>query len=358
MTAVDRFAGDLMTVLLELETLYETQVRPMAEFARLHLPMVYRPDFEFRTPVYDATAAGSTALIEGQLCAGRTLVVVAAVPAQTPYNRDLYFGPTTRSTQTLTFETRRTRIARTPAVTVRTGRFAVFAVDLQHDPSMRELVATRGGHRFQVLCEQVTPDRAKLALAVSVRRRNNCGDDQVDIDWIDAADHLRLDRLRILCGADDAAQFPYTTSAPATCWRIVMGNGCRVDVCVTDGSTWTLTNADGDARFAECASLLRSYYRFQCCAACSCGDDDVADPVHPLSDDRAVVAFAVYAATRRRVANLDWLVEARLESQPPPPPPPPPANQHMSQLLQAIALKGVGFGVEYARFAYISTDDW
>lgn len=353
--SLDRFAGDLVGVLLELETLYETQVQPMAQLTRLTLPMLYRRDFTFRTPVRDETATGPMASVEGRLEGTVAMWDENAIYDSDEtciYNRGLFFAPPSRITTTVTFDTSCARILN---VSEQTVGYSIFTVDLHHDQTMHELLVGAGGNvRLQLLCQRVSSNRAALALAASLRsHRNVYGDTVVTIDWIDGVP-LVVNNLDVNVAAE-----LYQCEYRKKCWRVIMGNGCKIDVCVTLSQDpplqmWTLTNDDGNETFDECASLLRNYYRFQCCTTCGGTDDSGVHPLEPVS---VQVFAALYAVSP---FNLSWLIGARLDLEQREPLTAIVGDRSTSQFLHVAALQGIvrklGRDVEYARFDNICVE--
>lgn len=389
LSAVLCHTGDLVQMLLELDNRYETLVKPLAAAAVRTMPMVYDREFEYTAPVWDPYATGPGAKMDtllsnvyGMWYTNDHFKPIDGIltwwwrpsfPMFT-YNQGMFFGPTTRTTQMtcFTFADARLKLCDTHEIVHRSNKYVIFYGLSVYEPHTQELThwsdTDRYGYRFPVMCEESGTDdnETRVSLAASISRHRNAlyGIHVVKINWIDAT-NMKNDKLRysknVLYGTKHSitplrrGPFPYDTLSSYRTWHVVLGNGCKIKVRVTyiyENSTWksttnyrwTLTNTDGHVEFDESAHMLQKYYGFQ-------ARSGVVHPLDRISTDAFVVA------NQRRIHNLEWLVNARIER--PSTAGTPPirfADKRISQLLHAIVLNSIHCRqVEYFRFDTVSS---
>lgn len=298
---------------------------------------------------------------------------------QSFFNGSLFFGPTTRTTQMTCFIIKTGVRSSSPVtenefVVRRYDEALTFSASLKYLPITRELQYVRSnedpGLRLGVVCEKTSRDRRRIrvSLATSMRLEDSPYNVRVTkLEWVDAEcmDSNRLRYSSCENGELELEDFPCNVGRWYKTWHVVMGNGCRLKIRVSNlrffyldanrmrkkyrdpNAKWTVTNTENHVGFAECASMLQRYYAFQARFG----------RVHPL-ETTSVKAFI--AENESNIANLDWLDSAHLERPSATGTPPARyADPHTSRLIHAMVLKELTTkwcsSVEYPRLSSVSS---
>lgn len=391
------FGGDISRVLLELESHYEERVRPLARTAVNTRPIDYDCGFNYRSPVRNETADGPYVSVETDIDAYNNLLFGARFeavggygsalqwhPAQGPtrcrYNQGMFFGDTTRTSQSVffAFADSSYTVHLCGHTVYRNDRFIVLTGDVKYEPSTRELRYpdyTREFQdcRLQIVCQNAAVAAHKQNTSVSLAASANVhvtlyGMSVLKIGWIDA-EPIRNDDFycRSNAWSKYRQRFPYNQLSAYLTWHIVMGDGCRIKVRVTslsgrwpgpgENRKWTLVNTDEHEHFEGNAYILQEYYSYQ--------GEKGTGVIYPF-ERRTLEEFV--AARRRWSLNpsriIDNLLHARIER---PSGTGTPINRvtdrRTSQLIQAMVFRSLVDddcveSIRYKRLENVSSDGW